>query len=128
MKVADFLLDQLVLQGVTDMFGIPGGVILDFLYAQEQRKHEIQAHLLCTEQDAAFAAIGYAQTNQRLGVVFATRGPGILNMATATADAYHDSVPLLIITANASLHLPDTMRVLDAQEIRLASIFSKKTI
>ena len=125
MRLADFLLDQLIRQGVTDIFGIPGGVVLDFLHAQDCRKHEMRAHLLCNEQDAAFAAIGYAQTAQRLGVAFATRGPGILNMVTAATDAYHDSVPLLIITAHAAIRIPDEMRVMDAQEIRTTDIFGK---
>lgn len=123
MRVVDFLLDQLVMHKVTDMFGIPGGVVLDFLYAQQKRKNEIEAHLLFHEQDAAYAAVGYAQAEQRLGVAFATKGPGILNMVTTVADAYHDSVPLLIITAHASLDHPKRMRVMDEQEVDTEAVF-----
>lgn len=100
MRASDYLVETLVEYGVTDVFGIPGGVVLDFLYALERRKHEICPHLMCHEQAAGFAALGYAQLSGTLGVAYATRGPGFTNLLTAIADAYQESIPVLFITAH----------------------------
>ncbi len=89
MKVCDFLVNSLINRGVTDVFGIPGCVVLDFLYALKRRDKEISAHLNFHEQASAFAAVGYAQVNTTLGCAYATRGPGLTNMITAIADAYY---------------------------------------
>lgn len=100
MKVVEYLVDCLVLQGVTDVFGIPGGVVLDFLYALD-RDRRINVHLSYHEQGAAFEACGYAQYQHKLGVAYATRGPGFTNLITGIADAYADSLPVLFITAHS---------------------------
>ena len=123
MNVAEFLIEQLSVCNVTDVFGIPGGVVLDFLQAIK-KKDGMNGHLLFNEQDAAYAAVGYAQAGQRLGVAFATKGPGILNMITTITDAYHDSVPILVITAHGTKDFPLDMRVMDEQEINLRRVFS----
>ena len=117
MRVDEFLVDFLISKGVTDAFGIPGGVILDFLYAMDRRKDELTPHLCYHEQGAAFAALGYAQTKQSLGVAYATRGPGITNMVTAIADAYYDSVPLMVVTAHAVKKQNMSMRIEYDQEL-----------
>ena len=117
MRVADYIVNYLITQGVTDVFGLPGGVVLDFLYALDKRKDKIKPHLNYHEQAAAFAACGYAQTTGRLGVAYATRGPGIANMLTAVADAYYDSTPVLFITAHGNTRDSAGMRIYAEQEM-----------
>ena len=127
MKVADYLVDYLIKVGVTDIFGIPGGVLLDFVYALNDRKEEIKTHLLYHEQNAGFAAIGYAQSTQKIGVAFGTKGPGILNLTTSIAEAYYDSVPSLFITAHSLNDTTDKMRTIEDQEMNILPIFSTIT-
>ena len=79
MTGAEFLVDHLVKLGVTDAFGIPGGVVLDFLYELDRRE-DISAHLSFHEQCAGFAASGYAQLSGKLCATYATKGPGITNL------------------------------------------------
>lgn len=117
MNASDYIVDYLIQLGVTDAFGIPGGVILDFLYALDRRTPEITPHLTYHEQGAVFAACGYAQASGRLGVAYATRGPGVTNMITGIADAYYDSIPLLVITAHASTGEKIGMRIEMDQEM-----------
>lgn len=100
MNVAEYLVDFLIDKGITDVFGIPGGVVLDFLYALKQRS-EIRSHLSYHEQAAAFEACGYSQVNYTLGAAYATRGPGFTNLITGIADAYADSIPVIFITAHS---------------------------
>lgn len=129
MRAADWIVDFLIKHGTTDVFGIPGVVVMDFLYAVDRRKPEITPHLNYHEQGASFAACGYAQTSGKLGVAYATRGPGFTNMLTAMADAYYDSLPVMFITAHSALDLENKMRVMNNQEIdtvALAKIITKK--
>ncbi|MBR3834623.1 MAG: thiamine pyrophosphate-binding protein [Lachnospiraceae bacterium] len=102
MKVADFIVKKLIEYGVTDAFGIPGGVVLRLINAMKEMEPEITPHLCYHEQMAGFAACGYAQASGRLGVAYATRGPGILNMVTSIAEAYQESIPVLFITAHGN--------------------------
>ena len=127
MKVADYLVDYLINMKVTDVFGIPGGVVLDFVYALNKRKDEIKTNLLYHEQNAGFAALGYAQSTQKMGVAFGTKGPGILNLTTAIAEAYYDSIPSLFITAHSLSDTDDRMRTIEDQEINVIPIFSSIT-
>ena len=100
MRASDYIADFLVKQGVTDAFGIPGGVVLDLLYAID-RTEGITPHLCYHEQSAGFAACGYAQASGRLGVAYATRGPGFTNLISAIADAYSDSIPVMFISGTS---------------------------
>lgn len=127
MKIVDYLVDYLINLRVTDVFGIPGGVVLDFLYAVEKRSPQINAHLSYHEQGAAFSASGYAQTSSQLGVAYATRGPGIANTYTAVVDAYYDSTPLLIITAHSYNGKRTKRRIEVNQEQDLSELFSPIT-
>lgn len=127
MRADDWIATYLITKGVKDVFGIPGAVILDFLYAIDRHKPDIQPHLCFHEQGAAFAACGYAQTTGELGVAYATRGPGFTNMITAMADAYYDSTPVMFITAHSSVNLDSRMRVLNNQEIDTTSIVASIT-
>ena len=117
MNGAEYIVDQLVRQGVRDVFGIPGGVILELLYAFHARRQEIAPHLCAHEQAAGFAANGYAQASGGLGLAYATRGPGFTNLITAMADAYCDSIPVLYLSAHAAGLPVGAMRVTADQEI-----------
>ena len=105
MTGAEILLETLLTQGVEVVFGYPGGAILnvyDALYRQGGKiRHVTGSH----EQGAAHAADGYARSTGRVGVVFATSGPGATNLVTGLATAYHDSVPMVAVTCNVSRDL-----------------------
>lgn len=94
------LIDSLVRNGTEDIFGYPGGAILpiyDELYFWEQQgliRHILTRH----EQGAIHAADAYARVTGRVGVCFATSGPGATNLVTGIANAQLDSVPLVVIT------------------------------
>lgn len=98
------LLDNLVHNGVEHIFGYPGGAILpiyDELYHWEKAcliKHILVRH----EQSAAHAADGYARASNKVGVCFATSGPGATNLVTGIATAQMDSIPLIIITGQVT--------------------------
>ena len=94
------LIDSLVRNGTTSLFGYPGGAILpiyDELYSWE--RHELIKHYLVRhEQGAAHAADGFARSSGKVGVCFATSGPGATNLVTGIATAQMDSIPLVVIT------------------------------
>lgn len=122
MTGAQYIVEQLVQHKITDVFGIPGGVILELLYAFDKRLEEIMPHLSYHEQAAGFAACGYAQASGKIGVAYATRGPGFTNLITAIADAYYDSLPTLFITAHSAPCPPEGMRVMFDQEMDTCSM------
>ena len=129
MKASDYIATFLAEQGITDAFGIPGGVILELLYAMD-RTVGITPHLCYHEQGAAFAASGYGQCGLVPGVAFATCGPGILNTLTPVADAYADSTPMLVFTAHThpkQAGQKGEVRFFHNQEIELEPIFSAVT-
>lgn len=127
MKVADFLVDCLIKNGVTDVFGLPGEVVLEFLDAFNRRSSEICAHICYHEQAGALAACGYAQVSGKLGVAYATKGPGIMNMMSAIQDAYCDSIPVAFLTAHESAAYDGGMRFKDNQEFDTAGLFRSMT-
>lgn len=97
---AKIVIETLLEQQVDTVFGYPGGTILnvyDALYDYKDRiKHILTAH----EQGAAHAADGYARSTGKVGVCFATSGPGATNLVTGIAAAYMDSSPVVFITCN----------------------------
>lgn len=102
MKGADILINCLIEQGVDTIFGYPGGAVLDIydaLYRNGKINHVLTAH----EQGAAHAADGYARVTGKVGVCFATSGPGATNLVTGIATAYMDSIPMVAITGNVAL-------------------------
>lgn len=127
MTGAQYIVDCLIKRGVTDAFGIPGGVILSLLYEFDNRKTEIEPHLSYHEQCAGFSACGYAQASGKLGVAYATRGPGFTNLITAIADAYYDSLPVLFITAHSAPCPPKGMRIMVDQEMDSCSMVNNIT-
>jgi len=125
-QVSDYIAQYLAAQGVTDVFGIPGGVVLDLLYAFK-RCNGIEPHLCYHEQAAGFAACGYAQASGRLGVAYATRGPGFTNLISAISDAFSDSIPVLFITGHSARELNPNMRVVADQELDTCNIVKSIT-
>lgn len=107
MKVtgAKAVIESLIEENIELIYGYPGGAIMpiyDALYHyQEKVKHVLVRH----EQGAIHAAQGYARSSGKVGVVFATSGPGATNLITGIADAYIDSTPLVCITGQVASHL-----------------------
>jgi acetolactate synthase I/II/III large subunit len=100
------LIDSLVRHGVTDIFGYPGGAILpiyDELYRFEAAG-KVRHILVRHEQGAAHAADGYARATGKVGVCFATSGPGATNLVTGIATAHMDSIPMVIVTGQVPRH------------------------
>lgn len=128
MKFSDYIVARLLEYGVSDAFGLPGGVILELIYAMDRTGRKLQPHLCYHEQSAAFAACGYAQSSGKLGVAYATRGPGITNMLTSIADAYSGSLPMLFITAHsAKREYKNELRMEHEQEIDIVSMVNNIT-
>ena len=105
MTGAKILMECLLEQGVDTIFGYPGGTILnvyDELYNYGDKvRHILTAH----EQGASHAADGYARSTGKVGVCFATSGPGCTNLTTGIATAYMDSSPVVFVTCNVSENL-----------------------
>lgn len=105
---AEAVIRSLVAEGVDTIFGYPGGAIMpiyDALYDFQDTVHHI---LVRHEQGATHAAQGYARSSGKVGVVFATSGPGATNLVTGIADAYVDSTPMVCITGQVAAALLGT--------------------
>src|SRR5437763_13305591 len=103
MSGAKMLLECLAREGVDCFFGYPGGVTLPFYDAMFD--HPIRHILVRHEQNACFAAEGYARSTGRVGVCCATSGPGATNLVTGLVDAMMDSIPVVAITGQVSTKL-----------------------
>jgi acetolactate synthase-1/2/3 large subunit len=104
MKGAQILIELLKKEGVTTIFGYPGGQVIDIydaLYEFSDIKHILVRH----EQGAVHAADGYARTTGKVGVCMATSGPGATNLVTGLANAYMDSIPIVAITGQVPTRL-----------------------
>ena len=116
---AEIVIECLLEQGVEVVFGYPGGTILnvyDALYRYEGKlKHVLTSH----EQGASHAADGYARSTGKVGVCFATSGPGSTNLTTGIATAYMDSSPVVFISCNVGEDLLDRDSF---QEVNMVSI------
>ncbi len=102
---SEIIIECLKEQGVDTVFGYPGGAILNVYDALYQHADEIQHILTSHEQGASHAADGYARATGKVGVCFATSGPGATNLVTGIATAYMDSIPVVAITANVGVSL-----------------------
>lgn len=103
---AHWLLDALRDEGCEVLFGYPGGAIMPVYDALVD--YPIKHILVRHEQGAALAADGYARVSGKVGVCMATSGPGATNLLTGIANAFMDSVPLLVITGQVSTHVMGT--------------------
>jgi acetolactate synthase-1/2/3 large subunit len=103
---AKVLLELLTEEGVEVIFGYPGGSLLTLYDAllDSPIRHVLPRH----EQTAVHAADGYARASGKVGVCMATSGPGAANMVTGIANAYMDSIPLVILTGQVPTHLLGT--------------------
>src|SRR3954463_3237338 len=97
---AQILWEALVREGVTDVFGYPGGAIMPAYDALLQ--YPIRHVLVRHEQGAAHMADGYARASGKVGVAIATSGPGATNLVTGIATAMLDSVPMVCITGQVT--------------------------
>lgn len=102
---SQILIQALIDQGVTTVFGYPGGSVLNIYDALYEKREEIKHVLTSHEQGAAHAADGYARSTGKTGVCLATSGPGATNLVTGIATAYMDSIPMVAITGNVASDL-----------------------
>ncbi len=116
MSGADAIIQSLIDEGVDYIFGYPGGANMPMYDSLHQMGGDKIKHILARhEQGAIHAAQGYARSSGRVGVVFATSGPGATNIITGIADAFLDSTPIVCITGqvNASLLGSDAFQETD---------------
>ena len=102
---AEILIECLKEQGVDTVFGYPGGTILNVYDELYKHSDEITHILTSHEQGASYAADGYARATGKVGVCFATSGPGSTNLVTGIATAFMDSIPIVAITCNVGVPL-----------------------
>ncbi len=102
LTAVQLLLEYLSAEGVSHIFGIPGGPLMP-LYEAIFDSHKIKPIITKHEEGAAFMADGYARVSGRLGVCCSTTGPGATNALTGMACAYRDSVPVLLLSAQVAL-------------------------
>ena len=118
---SQILIECLKEQGVDTVFGYPGGAILNVYDELYKHSDEIKHILTSHEQGASHAADGYARATGKVGVCFATSGPGATNLVTGIATAYMDSVPVVAITCNVGvpLHGKDSFQEIDIVGVTL---------
>ncbi len=112
---AQMVIEALIAEGVDTVFGYPGGAIMnvyDEIYKQKDFKHILTRH----EQAAVHAAEGFAKVSGKVGVAMITSGPGFTNAVTGLADAYMDSIPLVVISGQVPMSLigTDAFQEIDA--------------
>lgn len=103
MKVSDYIVEYLIHRGIEHVFGYPGGMVTHLMNSFSKYQDRIVSHITYHEQGAAFAACGYAQASGKVGVAYATSGPGATNLITGICNAYFDSIPTLFITGQVNL-------------------------
>ncbi len=118
---AQIVVRTLIEQGVTDVFGYPGGQILNVYDALYEYKDEINHILTAHEQGASHAADGYSRATGKVGVCIATSGPGATNLVTGIATAMLDSIPMVAITGNVPCSLigKDSFQEIDITGVTL---------
>lgn len=119
------VLEALIAEGVDTIFGYPGGAIMpiyDALYDYNEKLNHI---LVRHEQGGIHAGQGYARTSGKVGVVFATSGPGATNLVTGLADAQIDSTPLVCVTGQVFAHLLGTDAFQETDVINITTPVTK---
>ena len=121
LKGSQILVQTLIEQGVTDVFGYPGGQVINIYDALYEYKDKINHVLTAHEQGAAHAADGYSRATGKVGVCIATSGPGATNLVTGIATAMLDSIPMVAITGNVPCSLigKDSFQEIDITGITL---------
>lgn len=134
LSVADYFVEFLIANGITDVFGYQGGMIAYLFDSLKRYKGKINYHSCGNEQGAAFAACAYAQATHNFGVAISTSGPGFTNMVTGIANAWFDSIPVLFVSGNVNTKdkkRSNSFRQNGFQEIQAAEIakpITKKAI
>lgn len=105
LRGSQILIETLIEQGVTDIFGYPGGQVIDIYDALYEYRDKIKHVLTAHEQGASHAADGYSRATGKVGVCLATSGPGATNLVTGIATAMLDSIPMVAITGNVPCSL-----------------------
>ncbi|WP_420712345.1 biosynthetic-type acetolactate synthase large subunit [Pedobacter sp. SL55] len=119
------LLNALIEEGVSTIFGYPGGAIMPIYDALYDYADKLEHILVRHEQGGIHAAQGYARTSGRVGVCFATSGPGATNLVTGLADAQIDSTPLVCITGQVFAHLLGTDAFQETDVINITTPVTK---
>lgn len=119
---------SLMMEGVTDLFGYPGGAIMPF-YDVMKDFPDLNHVLVRNEQGAALAAIGYSRVtgHEKLGVCVATSGPGATNLVTGIFDAYMDSMPIIAITGQVPTQVAGTDAFQEADVIGITQPITKQS-
>lgn len=102
MKVTDYIAEFLIQKGITDVFGYPGGMVTHLMDSFSKYSRQISSHTAYHEQAASFEACRYAQPSGKVGVAYATSGPGATNMITGICNAYFDSLPVVFLTGQVN--------------------------
>ncbi len=119
------VIDALLSEKVDTLFGYPGGAIMPIYDALYDYKDKLNHILVRHEQGAIHAAQGYARVSGKIGVVFATSGPGATNLVTGLADAMIDSTPLVCITGQVFAHLLGTDAFQETDIINITTPITK---
>lgn len=122
---SQMLLNALIEEGVSTIFGYPGGAIMPIYDALYDYADKLEHILVRHEQGGIHAAQGYARTSGRVGVCFATSGPGATNLVTGLADAQIDSTPLVCITGQVFAHLLGTDAFQETDVINITTPVTK---
>ena len=118
---AEIIIQTLIEQGVTDVFGYPGGQVINIYDALYKYRDRINHVLTAHEQGASHAADGYSRATGKVGVCIATSGPGATNLVTGIATAMLDSIPMVAITGNVPCSLigKDSFQEIDITGVTL---------
>ncbi|MBI1226024.1 MAG: biosynthetic-type acetolactate synthase large subunit [Bacteroidetes bacterium] len=119
------VLDALLAEGTETIFGYPGGAIMPIYDALYDYSDKLRHILVRHEQGGIHAAQGYARASGKVGVVFATSGPGATNLVTGLADAQIDSTPLVCITGQVFAHLLGTDAFQETDVINITTPVTK---
>lgn len=122
---SEAVLNALIAEGVDTIFGYPGGAIMPIYDALYDYENKIEHILVRHEQGSIHAAQGYARTSGKVGVVFATSGPGATNLVTGLADAQIDSTPVVCITGQVFAHLLGTDAFQETDVINITTPITK---
>lgn len=122
---SEAVLHALIAEGVSTIFGYPGGAIMPIYDALFDFNDKLEHILVRHEQGAIHAAQGYARTSGDVGVVFATSGPGATNLVTGLADAQIDSTPVVCITGQVFAHLLGTDAFQETDVINITTPVTK---
>lgn len=122
---SEALLEALIAEGTNVIFGYPGGAIMPIYDALFDYKEKLNHILVRHEQGGIHAGQGFARTSGKVGVVFATSGPGATNLITGLADAMIDSTPLVCITGQVFAHLLGTDAFQETDVINITTPVTK---